>query len=109
METMRRTWWSLRWPYAVSGLLAAAAGMAMGHLVAALVNPAASPVLAVGSTVIDATPTPVKEWAIQHFGTNDKPVLLSSVALVTALAALGIGLLARKRPSAAGVLVVLLA
>ncbi|KQU68007.1 oxidoreductase [Phycicoccus sp. Root101] len=109
MEVMEPTSKSQRLRYAVSGLLAALTGMAVGHLVAALVNPAASPVLSVGSTVIDATPTPVKEWAIQHFGTNDKPVLLSSVALVTALAALGIGLLARKRPSAAGVLVVLLA
>ncbi|WP_406832531.1 molybdopterin-dependent oxidoreductase [Pedococcus sp. KACC 23699] len=95
--------------YAVSGLLAALTGMAVGHLVAALVNPAASPVLSVGSTVIDATPTPVKEWAIQHFGTNDKPVLLGSVGLVTALIAVGIGLVARRRPSLAGVLLVLLA
>src|SRR6478672_13118603 len=109
METMRRTWWSLRWPYAVSGLLAAAAGMAAGHLVAAFVNPAASPVLAVGSTVIDATPTPVKEWAVQHFGTADKPVLLSSVGLVTVLAAAGIGLVARRRPTLSLVLLVLLA
>ena len=29
-------------------------------------TPSASPVLAVGSTVIDATPTPVKEWAVAH-------------------------------------------
>ena len=33
--------------YAVSGVLAAAAGMAVGHFVAAYVNPPASPVLAV--------------------------------------------------------------
>ncbi|GAA2737866.1 molybdopterin-dependent oxidoreductase [Pedococcus aerophilus] len=95
--------------YAVSGLLAALTGMAVGHLVAAFVNPAASPVLSVGSTVIDATPTPVKEWAVQNFGNADKPILLGSVGLVTALAAMVIGLVARKRPSAAGVLVVLLA
>ncbi len=95
--------------YATSGLLSAAAGMAVGHLVAAFVDPAASPVLAVGSTVIDATPTPVKEWAVRNFGTNDKPILLGSVALVTALAALAIGLLARKRPTAANIAVVALA
>ena len=64
--------------YAVSGVLAAAAGMAVGHLVAAFVNPSASPVLAVGSTVIDATPTPVKEWAVQNFGTADKAATPSS-------------------------------
>ncbi|MEO5982750.1 MAG: molybdopterin-dependent oxidoreductase [Pedococcus sp.] len=106
---MQPTSKSQRLRYAVSGLLAALTGMAVGHLVAAFVNPAASPVLSVGSTVIDATPTPVKQWAIQNFGTNDKPVLLASVGLVTAVAAMAIGLLARRRPSAAGVLVVLLA
>jgi DMSO/TMAO reductase YedYZ molybdopterin-dependent catalytic subunit len=100
---------SQRLMYAASGVLAAAAGMAVGHLVAAFVNPSASPVLAVGSTVIDATPTPVKEWAVQNFGTADKPILLSSVALVTALAAAGIGLVSRKNPSLANILVVGLA
>ena len=95
--------------YAASGVLAAGAGMAAGHLVAAFVNPSASPVLAVGSTVIDATPTPVKEWAVQSFGTADKPILLGSVALVTALATTAIGLVARTRPSLANLLVVGLA
>ena len=95
--------------YAVSGVLAAAAGMAVGHLVAAFVNPAASPVLAVGSTVIDATPTPVKEWAVQNFGTKDKPILLGSVTLVVVLAAAAIGLVSRKKPSLANILVVALA
>jgi DMSO/TMAO reductase YedYZ molybdopterin-dependent catalytic subunit len=95
--------------YAVSGVLAAAAGMAVGHLVAAFVNPAASPVLAVGSTVIDATPTPVKEWAVRNFGTADKPVLLGSVTLVVVLAAAVIGLVSRTRPSLANILVVGLA
>ena len=95
--------------FALCGLLAAVAGMAAGHLVAALVNPAASPVLAVGSTVIDATPTPVKEWAVQTLGNADKPVLLGSVALVTAAAAAGIGVLSRRRPTPALVLIVVLA
>lgn len=95
--------------YAASGVLAAAAGMAVGHLVAAFVNPAASPVLAVGSTVIDATPTPVKEWAVQSFGTADKPILLGSVTLVVVVAAAVIGLVSRTRPSLAYILVVALA
>ncbi|WP_270886936.1 molybdopterin-dependent oxidoreductase [Pedococcus sp. 5OH_020] len=95
--------------YAACGLLAAVGAMAVGHLVAAFVNPAASPVAAVGSTVIDATPTPVKEWAVQHFGTADKPILVTSVAVVTALAAAGIGLLSRRRPTLAGILLVALA
>ena len=44
-----------------------------------LLDPAASPVLAVGSTVIDLTPTPLKEWAIRQFGSSDKAVLTGSV------------------------------
>ena len=44
--------------FALSGILAALAGIASGHLVAAFLNPSASPVLAIGSTVIDLTPTP---------------------------------------------------
>src|SRR5690349_16886187 len=106
MEPVSRT---QRLRYAACGLLAAIAGMAVGHLVAAYVNPAASPVLAVGSTVVDATPTPVKEWAVQHFGTMDKPILLCTVAIVTALAAAGIGLLSRTRQTLAEALLVLLA
>lgn len=83
-------------PAALCGVLAALAGMAAGHLVAAGVSPAASPVLAVGSTVIDLTPTPLKEWAIAHFGTNDKLVLLGSVTIVTIIVAALAGALARR-------------
>ncbi|HET7760853.1 MAG TPA: molybdopterin-dependent oxidoreductase [Phycicoccus sp.] len=83
--------------YALGGVLAAAVGAGVGHLVAGLVSPESSPVLAVGSTVVDATPTPVKEWAVAAFGTADKAVLLGSVAVVTlALAALA-GVVARHR------------
>ena len=62
-------------------------GLAAAHLVAALTVPAASPVLAVGSTVIDLTPTPMKEWAIRQFGTADKPILVGSVLVVVLLLA----------------------
>ena len=88
-----------RLTFATSGLAAAAAGLAAGHLLAALTRPATSPVLVVGSTVIDRTPTPVKEWAIAHFGTNDKAILIGSVLAVVLVAAAGAGLLARIRPS----------
>jgi DMSO/TMAO reductase YedYZ molybdopterin-dependent catalytic subunit len=88
--TQRLTW-------AGFGVLATLVGMAAGHLVAALVDPASSPVLAVGSTVIDLTPTPVKEWAIATFGTADKPILVGSVMLgALVLAGVG-GILARQR------------
>lgn len=72
-------------------------GLAAGHLVAAVMTPATSPVLAVGSTVIDRTPTPLKEWAIAHFGSNDKTILVGSVLVVVLLLATAVGPLARRR------------
>jgi DMSO/TMAO reductase YedYZ molybdopterin-dependent catalytic subunit len=79
------------------GILATVVGVAAAHLVAALTDPASSPVLAVGSAVIDLTPTPLKEWAIRQFGTADKTVLVGSVLVgVLVLAGLA-GILARRR------------
>ena len=83
--------------HAAYGVLATLLGVAAAHLVAALTDPASSPVLAVGSTVIDLTPTPVKEWAVKQFGTSDKPILIGSVfAGVLVLSAVA-GILARRR------------
>jgi DMSO/TMAO reductase YedYZ molybdopterin-dependent catalytic subunit len=91
---------------ALAGITAALVGAAAGHLVAAYVDPAASPVLAVGSTVIDLTPTPVKEWAVARLGTADKPVLVGSVLLGTLLLSAAAGLAARRSPGGgAGLLV----
>lgn len=79
------------------GVLATLVGVAAGHLVAGLTEPAASPVLVVGSTVIDLTPTPLKEWAIAQFGTHDKAVLVGSVMVGVLVLAAVAGLLARRR------------
>ena len=94
--------------YAACGVLAALAGIAVGHLVAALTNAAASPVISVGSVVVDLTPTPVKELVIARVGTADKPILLATVSLASlALAALA-GLLSCRRPAAGVTLLLLL-
>ncbi|QIK77281.1 molybdopterin-dependent oxidoreductase [Nocardioides piscis] len=91
------------------GVLATLTGVAAAHLVAALTVPAASPVLVVGSTVIDLTPTPVKEWAIRSFGTADKPILIGSVMLgVLVLAAIA-GIVAARRITAGLLMIVGLA
>jgi DMSO/TMAO reductase YedYZ molybdopterin-dependent catalytic subunit len=101
---------SSRSAHAGAGLLATTAGIAFGHLTAGFVNPAASPVLAVGSTVIDLTPTPLKEWAVRELGNADKPLLLASVAVGTLALAGGAGVLARRSlPFGAAVLVALVA
>ena len=94
--------------YALFGVLATVSGMAVAHFVAALLDPVSSPVLAVGSTVIDLTPTPLKEWAVRNFGTNDKLVLIGSVLAGTIVLAGIAGLLARKRFSLGAGLLILL-
>lgn len=86
-----------RWAYAVAGVVAALAAMGVGHLVAGWIYPPASPLLAVGSFVIDLAPTPVKEWAVATFGTADKPILIASVATVSLALAAAVGVIARRR------------
>jgi DMSO/TMAO reductase YedYZ molybdopterin-dependent catalytic subunit len=99
-----------RLTYALFGVLATLVGMAAGHLVASLLDQASSPVLAVGSQVIDLTPTPLKEWAIRHFGSNDKRVLVGSVLAGTLVLSAVAGLLARCRfRYGAGLLLLLVA
>jgi DMSO/TMAO reductase YedYZ molybdopterin-dependent catalytic subunit len=93
---------------AVLGVLAVGAAVGVGQLVAALVSPASSPVLAVGNAVINYSPEPLTEFAKTHFGTNDKPILLSGMAVViTAVAAAG-GLASRRFPRPGVVTVVVL-
>jgi DMSO/TMAO reductase YedYZ molybdopterin-dependent catalytic subunit len=83
---------------ALSGLLAAGAAVAVGHLVAVVVAPPASPLLAVAATFIDLTPEWLKSFAIRTFGNSDKVALLSGITVVFALAAIAIGLLGLRRP-----------
>lgn len=82
--------------HAAYGVLATLVGLAAAHLVAAFTVPAASPVLAVGSTVIDLTPTPLKEWAIRQFGTYDKLILVGSVTIVVLVLAAVAGIVAAR-------------
>jgi DMSO/TMAO reductase YedYZ molybdopterin-dependent catalytic subunit len=77
---------------ALAGLLAVAAGAAVAELVAALLGrPQAGTVVAVGAVLVDAAPTPVKEFAVATLGTADKPVLLGGIAVVLAVLAAGLG------------------
>ncbi len=89
-------------------MAAAGAAVGVGHLVASLTNPVASPLLAVGSALIDAAPTPAKEYAVRTFGTADKPILVGSVGLVLLVFAAAVGLLAWRRPRTASVAIGLL-
>ena len=92
--------------HATYGILATLAGVAAAHLVAALTVPAASPVLVVGSTVIDLTPTPLKTWAIAQFGNADKPILIGSV-MAGVLVLAGIAGIVAARRLVAGLMILL--
>ena len=82
---------------ALAGILAALAAVGVGHGVAGLIDPVASPILAVGSTLIDAAPTPAKEFAVRTFGTYDKPILIGSIGAVLLVFAAVLGLIAWRR------------
>ncbi|WP_240519233.1 molybdopterin-dependent oxidoreductase [Amycolatopsis antarctica] len=77
-------------------MLALAAALAAGHLVAAFVGVNASPYLAVGNSAIDLTPTALKDYAVRTFGVYDKIVLLGSMAVVMVLVAALAGVLSRR-------------
>ncbi len=78
----------------IAGVSTGAVAAGVGQLVAGFTIPQSSPVIAVGQSAIDLTPTPVKDWAITVFGTNDKTALLSGVIVVLLIAAAVIGTLA---------------
>ncbi|MFE6890083.1 sulfite oxidase [Streptomyces sp. NPDC057694] len=81
---------------ALSGLLAGYAAIAVAELVSAAVRPESGPVIAVGGAAIDRTPPAVKDWAIRHFGTNDKLVLQLGILAVLTVLALVLGMLATR-------------
>lgn len=91
---------------ALSGLITGLAALCVAELVAPSVRPEASPVTAVGGAVIDRTPPWLKDFAVRHFGTNDKLVLqLGILALLAAFAmAVGVAALRYRKTGSAAVL-----
>ncbi|GAB1818022.1 molybdopterin-dependent oxidoreductase [Herbidospora sp. RD11066] len=81
------------------GAFAAAVALGVGELAAIAVRPSASPLVAVGGAVIDATPAGVKDFAIRTFGVYDKAVLIGAMVVVVGAVMLALG----RRPLFAGV------
>jgi DMSO/TMAO reductase YedYZ molybdopterin-dependent catalytic subunit len=81
----------------VAGLLAAAVAVGVGQLVAGVVAPDSSPVVAVGEASIDLAPPPVKDFAISAFGSNDKVVLVTGILAVLTVFAAIVGALAVRK------------
>ncbi|MEV0247103.1 molybdopterin-dependent oxidoreductase [Nocardia sp. NPDC050712] len=92
---------------AVAGVLAAATVLAVGHLVAVLIDPASSPFFTLGATMVDHTPHELKDAAIRRFGDRDKQALFATMAAVMLVGAMVAGLLERKRPLGSVLLLVL--
>jgi DMSO/TMAO reductase YedYZ molybdopterin-dependent catalytic subunit len=90
---------------AVAGVVAAGTAVGVGHLVASVVSPPASPLIAVGSALVDAAPTPAKTFAVRVLGNYDKPVLIGAVGVALLVFAAVLGLLAwrHRRVSVAGI------
>ena len=86
-----RAWW----PGAVAGLVAAALALAVGELVARLLE-GESLVRAIGDVVVDSSPRAVSGVAIETFGTNNKPALLSGVVALSLLLGALLGPLAMR-------------
>ena len=81
----------------LAGLLTGAVALGVAELTAAVTGPNGAPVIAVGETAINLTPVPVKEFAIAHFGTHDKAVLVAGILMLLAAFAALIGVLAVRR------------
>jgi DMSO/TMAO reductase YedYZ molybdopterin-dependent catalytic subunit len=82
---------------AVLGVVTGAVAIGVGHLVAGIVDPQASPLIVVGQAAIDATPEWLKSWAIRTFGSSDKTVLLWSMGVVLALISVALGIASVRR------------
>jgi len=78
---------------AAAGLASVVLGLGIAELVAAFVAPAASPVLVVGSQLIDWAPAWAKQTAIALFGTGDKTALLTGIAIALVIVAGAAGVL----------------
>ncbi|MGV9826058.1 molybdopterin-dependent oxidoreductase [Gordonia sp. NPDC003429] len=90
---------------AVAGVVAVGAALAVGELAAVPVSPNASPYFAVGSTVVDHTPTAVREWAIGTFGTSDKTALFVGMGVIIVALAAACGIVERRRPPIGSVVI----
>ena len=83
---------------ATIGVLSGAIAIGVGQLLSGVVGGVSSPIIAVGSSSIDATPEWLKHFAIRTFGANDKRVLLGGIGLVLLVAAIVLGVVSMRRP-----------
>ena len=90
----------------MAGVAAAAVVLSVAELIGAFFTARATPVIALGSTFIDFTPSWLKDFAIATFGTNDKVALFVGMAATILLLACVLGIVTYRKWAlgAAGVL-----
>ncbi len=91
---------STRWVAALgalAGIVAALVALGVAELIAGLSRSWRSPIIDVGDRVIDNVPVFLKDFAIDTFGTNDKPALLIGIGITLLGYAALIGALAFVR------------
>ena len=88
--------WGRRLRAALAGILAAVVALGVAELLAGLIGPNSSPVVVVGGSVIDATPRPMKDFAIATFGQNDKVALVVGTLILITLFAIVLGLMSLR-------------
>ncbi len=82
---------------AAAGLSSAVVAVGLAELVAAVVEPSASPFAVIGSVLIDLAPSWAKDTAIALFGTGDKAALITGIAVVLVAVAALAGLWESRR------------
>jgi DMSO/TMAO reductase YedYZ molybdopterin-dependent catalytic subunit len=98
------------WGAAVDGVIAGAVSIGVATLLAGvltwlgLAGGTPSPIPAVAGAIIDRTPPWLKDFAVATFGTNDKLALTIGMVVVLVVACAGIGVLSKRRPLLAAVL-----
>ncbi len=87
----------------LAGLLAGAITIGLAELIGVvwqrigLEHGVASPVIAVGGAFVNHTPPWLKDFAVAHFGSQDKHVLLSGIGFALVLLSIAAGVIARWR------------
>lgn len=84
---------------AAAGILAGAAALGLGELIAACSARWTSPVTAVAEAFVDRVPRPVKDFGIRTFGGDDKTALVVGILVVSVLCAVALGLVSRRHPA----------
>lgn len=82
---------------ALVGVASAALALGVAELIAGIVSNWRSPIFDVGDRVIELAPSFVTKFAINVFGTNDKPALLIGIGVLLAVYAAVIGALSFTR------------